>query len=795
MKKAYIIGAGPSGLIAAHELLKKGIEVEIFELSDHIGGMCRTWKEDSYLLDTGPHIYHTPDKQLEEYWKELFGDLLVEGEFWSKNTVNGKIDTLIPYPLSHEAIEQFDDTIKEKIKKEIAERNQESSKGALNFDEYVENLVGRTLTDMFFKKYPEKVWGKKTTELTADWAPKRIEIREKITPFYTGQYAAVGKYGTGCIYERLAELVVGLGGKINTKSGVLGLQSRGTKITGLRFFDNSEILVDNADIVISTMPITILGKMLGVESDLLFRGIASVYIGVKSENVNWPKEVDWLYFDHDEYYFNRITNSSKLSPEICAQGSTLITIESTYTKGDMLDSLDKEEFENEILDQVISSGLLQSKEIEFISSNKEDFVYPIQNRDFQIELASIQSKIGLRDNLYSIGTGGDFNYADSQVLFYKAFDLVDELVAKDKADRKVVKTSRMKFKEEFHLGEVSVGQNHPPVIIGEIGLNHNGNIELAKRLIDEAAKCGLKFVKLQKYLSGNSRVSDKVKSANYIEKITDQEETLTQMFDKYSFTRQDELTVFDYARSKGLNIFSTPFDIESAFDLEKNFEVDCYKIASVDLINLPLLSVVASFNKPVILSCGMARIGDIEDALEVFAECGNDRVILLHCNSSYPAPIEGMNINVIKTLRRNFRMPVGLSDHSLGLLASTVAMSIGAQVIERHFTLDRYMEGPDHILSSEPEEMAELVRNSENIYLALGDGIKRVESTEYANAQNQRKCLYLSRDMNKGEIITSDDLAVKGPGGGILPKMLNIVVGRKVIVNVKKDYPLTWEMI
>ena len=158
MNKAYIIGAGPSGLVAALEFLKKGIEVEIFEQSEYIGGMCRTWKEDKYLLDTGPHIYHTPDKELEQYWKNLFGDLLVRGDFWSKNVVNGNIKNLVDYPLSWEAIRKFEEPFRSKVLEELDDLNQNISKGAKNFDEYVENLVGRSLTDKFFKKYPQKVW-------------------------------------------------------------------------------------------------------------------------------------------------------------------------------------------------------------------------------------------------------------------------------------------------------------------------------------------------------------------------------------------------------------------------------------------------------------------------------------------------------------------------------------------------------------------------------------------------------------------------------------------------------------
>ena len=798
MNKIYIIGAGPSGLIASYELLKKGFEVEIFEQSSLVGGMCRTWKEDEYLLDTGPHIYHTPDEELEIYWKELFGNLLQEGEFWSKNTIDGSISQLIDYPLSWESINNFQDPLKSKILSELKDRDQEKSIGATNFDEYVENLVGRTLTDMFFKKYPFKVWCRSTSELTADWAPKRIEIREKITPFYTGQYAAVGKFGTGCIYEKLAQEIIALGGIINLNSRITDLGYSSNRITHIKIQDK-EVHLSLGDVVVSTMPITILGKVLGVESELEFRGIASVYIGVKTESINWPEDVHWLYFDHNDYLFNRVTNSSKLAPAVAPKGYTLLTIESTYSQNDFLDVLSNKELESRVLKDVIDSGLIE-KNIDvkniFLSSNHEPYVYPIQNKEFQKDLASLTAVIGKYSNLYSIGTGGDFNYADSQVLFYKAFDLVNDLVSKANDVNQVKKRSTFfNFQRVIRINNDIIGEGHSPMIIGEIGLNHNGNYDLAIKLIDKAIECGLKYVKLQKYKSGSSRVSEKVRGGNYVEKITDQEETLTQLFDKVKLTEEEEKRIFEYARIKGLNIFSTPFDIESAKILNCEYNVDCFKIASVDLVNLPLIEEVASYGKPVILSCGMSSMGDIEDAVNIFAKVENPNLILLHCNSSYPAPIEDMNLNVIRTLSHAFKVPVGLSDHTIGLLASTISMSIGANVIERHFTLDRFMDGPDHILSSEPDEMAELVSIAQKLNVVLGDGVKRIQSGEYLNRNLQRKGIYLNKDLKKGDVLGLNDISIKGPSGGILPKFLDIVIGRELKLDGKKDFPLTWDMI
>ncbi len=796
MKKVYIIGAGPSGLISGWELAKKGIKVVIFEKSGITGGMCRSWEDNGYILDTGPHIYHTPDAKLSNRWKDFFGDILIEGDFWSKNTVDGDVNRLIDYPLSWESINNFETRLKEQILEELRSKDQDKSIGASSFSEYVNNLVGPTLAKMFFTKYPEKLWGIPTTELTSEWAPKRIEIREKITPFYIGQYAAVGKYGTGCLYDRIRDEIIKLGGEIRLNEGVSSIDIESNTCVAINTTANKSYPI-NDETIVSTMPITLLGKMMGINTLLKFRGIATVYIGIKTDKLKWPEGIHWLYFDKTELYFNRITNSTSLSPFVSPENYSLLSIESTYTKGDKFDMIPSAELIKSVVKQAASTSLFSENDIEYTAVNKEHFVYPLQFPGYQDDLSKLTAKVDSVHNLYSIGTGGNFNYADSQVIFNKAYDLVDIITNKYSVFTQTVKKKqRIEFRRNFQINDVSVGIDSPaPIVIAEIGLNHNGNMDLAYRLVDEAVDCGLKFVKLQAYSSGNSRVSNKVKSANYVEKITDQEETLCQMFDKYNLSKADQKKIFDYARSKGLIIFSTPFDIESGDFLNSELNPDCYKIASVDLVNLPLIAHVASFGKPMILSCGMSSLTEIEDALDAISSTGNDRVILLHCISSYPAPIEEMNLNVITTLQNTFKVPSGLSDHSLGLLASTISLANGACVIERHFTLNRLMEGPDHILSSEPDEMRELAYIAKSINKIKGDGIKRIENGEYTNINAQRKCLYVNKDLNAGDIIRRENIIIKGPAGGILPKFLDLVIGKSLHEPIESDFPLTWEKL
>ena len=215
----------------------------------------------------------------------------------------------------------------------------------------------------------------------------------------------------------------------------------------------------------------------------------------------------------------------------------------------------------------------------------------------------------------------------------------------------------------------------------------------------------------------------------------------------------------------------------------------------MDLVNLPLIKYVAKTMKPMILSTGMSTLSNIEDAVSAILSEGNPNIILLHCNSSYPASENEMNLNAINTLKQSFKVPVGLSDHTFGLFVSQTAMAIGANVIERHFTLSRTMEGPDHILSSEPDEMAALSEMSFRIQNILGDGIKVIKPNEYATLNSQRKCIYAANKIKKGEVISKDKIEIKGPGGGILPKYLDIIIGRSAVCDIESDTPITWEKI
>ena len=421
-------------------------------------------------------------------------------------------------------------------------------------------------------------------------------------------------------------------------------------------------------------------------------------------------------------------------------------------------------------------------------------VYPMFFLGYQNELASTKATIDSISNMYTLGSLAQYAYSDLQVLFGKAIDLAEVLTNKTFYINKINKTiPRLSFNKKVNISGFNIGEGESTFIIAEIGLNHNGDLALAKRLIDLAIENGANAVKLQSYKSKH-RVAKDGKTSRYVEKILGTEETDFEMFKKNELSVDQTKELFAYAKNR-IIFFSAPFDIESVDELE-SLGVDCYKIASFDLVNLPLIKKVALTQKPIIISTGMANLSEVEDALHAVASTGNNKVILLQCTSSYPCPPESMNIKAIDTMRQAFGgLPVGLSDHVIGDTISLAAVARGANVIEKHFTIDKKMEGPDHILSLTPEELKSMVLRIRLIEESLGDGIKQAAPDEMSTIIRFRKTMYSNRDMKKGEIISNEDIVYKGPAYGIYAKYEDIVLGQYVVKDIKCDTPITWELI
>ena len=280
--KVYIIGAGPIGLVTAWKLLERGIDVEIFEKNSLVGGMCRTWKWNGFLLDTGPHIFHTPNKSLSKFWEKEFKGLFVKKNFWCKNVKEENPRIYWDYPVSLESINKYPTELKNKIKKELKKIDSNKKLKSSSFFDYMQNEVGPTLAEMFYTKYPEKIWGINTKIITPEWAPKRVELRKKDTPFYYQQWNAVAKRGTGTIYENIKSKILKLGGKIHLNHNLENIDYKGSSVTSLKF-KNKKIKIYPDDTIVSSLPITMTARFFNIKTSLKFRGIRTIYLAFKKK--------------------------------------------------------------------------------------------------------------------------------------------------------------------------------------------------------------------------------------------------------------------------------------------------------------------------------------------------------------------------------------------------------------------------------------------------------------------------------------------------------------------------------
>ncbi len=328
-------------------------------------------------------------------------------------------------------------------------------------------------------------------------------------------------------------------------------------------------------------------------------------------------------------------------------------------------------------------------------------------------------------------------------------------------------------------------------IIAEAGVNHNGNLDLAYQLIDVAKDAGADAVKFQTFKAENvvSKLADK---AEYQKRATGSDKSQLEMIKKLELSFDDFVKFKKYCDKKGIMFLSTPFDhqsIDFLYDL-----VDIYKIPSGEITNYPYLKHIAAKNKSIIMSTGMANLGEIEEAINTIREVNSKaKISLLHCTANYPTPYEEVNLKAMQTLAIAFKLPVGYSDHTLGIEVPVAAVAMGANIIEKHFTLDKNLPGPDHKASLEPDELKEMVNAIRNIEKALGDGIKKPNISEIETMKVARRSLIATRDIRAEEIIKESDITIKRPGTGIPPKFKDIVIGMKLINDIRQDEPFRWE--
>lgn len=317
------------------------------------------------------------------------------------------------------------------------------------------------------------------------------------------------------------------------------------------------------------------------------------------------------------------------------------------------------------------------------------------------------------------------------------------------------------------------------LIIAEAGVNHNGDVGLAKELIAAAAEAGADLVKFQTFTAKNL-VSTSAAKAEYQKITTSSRESQFEMLQKLELSREDHVALIEMCRACGVGFFSTAFDLQS-FDLLVELGcLDRVKVPSGELTNLPLLRYVSRLRKPLLLSTGMANLGEIEAAIETIESAGTPRelVTILHCTSEYPTPMEEVNLRAIVAMRKAFGVNVGYSDHTNGIEIPIAAVALGATIIEKHFTLDRNLPGPDHRASIEPDELKAMVEGIRNIERALGDGVKRPSPSELKNIPVVRKSLVAIRAIRAGTPFTADNVGPRRPGTGISPMRWDEVMGR-----------------
>ena len=322
-------------------------------------------------------------------------------------------------------------------------------------------------------------------------------------------------------------------------------------------------------------------------------------------------------------------------------------------------------------------------------------------------------------------------------------------------------------------------------VIAEAGVNHNGSLELAKKLVDAAKDAGADCVKFQTFVSKNI-VSKNAVKAEYQKQQTEPEESQHDMLKKLELSFNEFVELNEYCKSKDIEFMSTAFDFDS-IDFLDSLEMDTWKIPSGDITNLPYLIKIAKLNKPVILSTGMSTIEDIRSAIKALKENGAAEITVLHCTTEYPTPFEDVNLNAMNTIKEEFSVKVGYSDHTIGIEVPIAAVALGATVIEKHFTLDRNMKGPDHKASLEPNELKSMVDSIRHIELALGNGRKQPAESEKKNMAVARKSIIASKDIKAEEIFTDNNLTVKRPGDGISPMRWFDVIGKPAPRDFEED--------
>ncbi len=348
--------------------------------------------------------------------------------------------------------------------------------------------------------------------------------------------------------------------------------------------------------------------------------------------------------------------------------------------------------------------------------------------------------------------------------------------------------------EKIKIGDRLTGNGEPIYIIAEIGINHNGDVQLAKQMIDVAIECGVDAVKFQIF-KAEEFISDPNTTYTYFSQGNRITESMLQMFTRYEFDEKGWREIFNYCSDKKIDSFATPQNPSDLDFLLSIVDVPAIKVGSDDLTNLELLDYYARKGKPLIISAGMAYLSEIEDAVHTIRGTGNCDLAILHCISTYPTDAEDVHLKKMLTICRAFNVITGFSDHTCGSTAAIGAVALGASIIEKHFTLNKNLSGPDHWFSSDPEELKNLVKGIRFIEKAMGDTSIQPTQKELQMRTLARRSIIASKDIPRGQVIRRDFVDFKRPGTGLPPKYLKCLLGRKTKIEIKKDEQITFDLI
>ena len=349
--------------------------------------------------------------------------------------------------------------------------------------------------------------------------------------------------------------------------------------------------------------------------------------------------------------------------------------------------------------------------------------------------------------------------------------------------------------KKIKIADKEIHNYSEPFIIAEIGANHNGDMDLAKKMIDSAAKCGSDAVKFQSWNPKSLITKEEYeRNQSYDDSPKKHFGSLEEMVEKYYLREEQHFELKEYCDLKNIIFCSSPFS-ESEVDLLERCEVPFYKVASMDINNYQLLDHIATKGKPIILSTGMATLGEIENAIHRLNEGDCYDIILLHCISIYPPKYEDIHLNNIKMLQQAFDLPVGFSDHTIGTSIPLASVAFGACIIEKHFTIDKDLPGWDHEISADPEELKIICRESKNVCKSLGTFRRTVSEAEEEKKKKFRRSVVVKKDLSKGHILAEEDLTSKRPGTGISPDLMDLIVGRKLKTDKACDELIQWEEI